>query len=544
MKQKHTILYDTTLRDGAQGVGIAYSVEDKLRILARLDALGLPYVEGGYPGASPKEAEFFARVAAGELKLANTQLVAFGTTRRAGVEATADTGLATLLDADTEVVCLVAKAWDHHVRETLRTTLEENLAMLRDSVRLCKEAGRMAPRKVIVDLEHYFDGYAVNPDYAREMLVAACEAGADTVVLCDTNGGTLPACVSSVVKEAGECVHSYENHCQNRDEVRNLLLGVHFHNDTGCAVANSLLAVEAGADQVQGTVNGYGERAGNADLLVVAASLVTKMGDSCLSNEQLAQLTEVSRFVADVANMSLDQHHPYTGKAAFSYKAGLHASALDRLDKAYEHIEPEAVGNLARVVVSDLAGRASLKLKATALGREVSDEDAIAVLARIKELEQAGYSFEAADASLALLIDKEQGSYRPLFRLESFRVEADKREDGRVTTEATIKLHVGDERFVAIGEGNGPVNALDIALRNALTPFYPELAGISLLDYKVRVLDESSGTDAVTRVLITSGDERQTWGTVGVSPNIIEASWEALVASLEYGLTNRDSGAF
>ncbi|MCL2680546.1 MAG: citramalate synthase [Coriobacteriia bacterium] len=526
---KHTILYDTTLRDGAQGIGMSFSVEDKLRIVARLDALGIPYIEGGYPGASPKETEFFRRAA--DLPLQQAKLAAFGTVRKAGQTAENDAGLAALLAAQTSVVCLVAKAWDWQVKEALQTTLEENCAMLADSVTYLKSHGR----EVIVDLEHCFDGYRAHPAYVHTLIDAACTSGADTIVLCDTNGGTLPHDATEIVESVQHYLtHLADTHCAGQQLPQ---LGVHFHNDAGCAVANSLLAVNAGVTQVQGTVNGYGERAGNADLLVVAASLVTKRGDSCLTPQQLAQITEVSTFVADVANKSLAEQHPYTGRSAFCHKAGLHVSVLQKLPQAYDHIDPSAVGNADQIVVSDLAGRALLGMKAAALGRELDDAALTAVLARIKQLEQQGYSFEAADASLVLLIDRELDQYRPSFELEAFRVEADKRSAAVTDSEATVKLRVDGQRVVAIGEGNGPVNALDTALRKALQQLYPSLCDIKLLDYKVRVLDESSGTDAVTRVLITSGNSEQTWGTVGVSANIIEASWEALVDSIEYGLS-------
>jgi 2-isopropylmalate synthase len=525
--QRHTILYDTTLRDGAQSAGLSYSLEDKLRILCRLDALGIPYIEGGFPAANPKDAEFFARAAT--LDLTRTRLVAFGTLPRRKAAPDGDKGLRQLLAAGTPTVCLLAKASQSQVAHVLKLAADEHLTLLADSISFLKANGR----EVIVDLEHYFDGWTENPDYALSVLRQAVDGGADTVVLADTNGGFLPTGVTSVMQQAGEYVQTRNTETPAGSPTR---LGVHFHNDTGCAVANSLLAVAAGAEQVQGTINGYGERAGNTDLLVLAASLVLKRGDSCLSADELAQITEVSRFVADTANLNPDPHQPYMGAAVFTHKAGIHVSALQRLPHAYEHIDPAVVGNHAQAVVSELAGRATLKRSAAALGMSLSDKAATAVLARVKDAEARGYSFEAADGSLALIIAKERGEYRPLFKLESFRVIAEKREDGRVVTEATIKLHVAGERFIATAEGNGPVNALDRALRRALTRFYPELATLTLTDYKVRVLDEHQGTDATTRVLITSGDGKRSWGTVGLSENIIEASWEALVDSLEYGL--------
>jgi len=512
-------LYDTTLRDGTQREGMSLSVEDKLRIVARLDDLGVHFVEGGFPGSNPKDIEFFERVGALDLKTAVVS--AFGSTRRKDTTVQDDPGLAALLASGCGAVCIVGKAWDLHVTEALGATLEENLAMVSESVAWLKGAGRT----VFFDAEHFFDGYAANREYATAVCRAAADAGADAIVLCDTNGGTLPHDVTRVVSELAPAVGAP--------------LGIHPHNDAGCAVANALLGVEAGCTHVQGTINGYGERTGNADLTAIIPALVLKMGRECVTTDQLRLLTEVSHFVAETANISPNPQQPYVGTSAFAHKGGLHASANDRLAGAYEHIEPGAVGNLARVVVSELAGRASLTMKAKELGIDLTaDPAAIAdVLDTVKDLEHRGYSFEAADASLEILLRKKTGSYRPLFTLESFRCIMEKREDGRVMTEATIKLFVEGHRFVATGEGNGPVNALDKALRLAIGSFYPSLENIALTDFKVRVLDEKKGTGAVTRVLIVSDDGTESWGTVGVSENIIEASWEALVDSIEYGLT-------
>jgi len=511
-------LYDTTLRDGTQREGLSLSAEDKLRIALRLDALGVHYIEGGFPGSNPKDIEFFERVRS--VRFEQAVVTAFGTTRRKDVAATDDPGLAALLDTGCEALCIFGKAWGVHVTETLQTTLEENIAMVRDSVAYLKAAGRT----VFFDAEHFFDGFAADATYALEVCRAAQDAGADAIVLCDTNGGTLPHVVLRVVNEVAL--------------VLDVPLGIHAHNDTGCAVANSLLAVEAGCVQVQGTINGYGERAGNADLVSIIPSLVLKMGDDCITRDQLRLLTEVSHFVAETANLSPSPHQPYVGASAFAHKGGVHASAAARLPDAYEHIDPAAVGNLARVVVSELAGRASLTMKAKELGIDLSDDPAVVgeVLDAIKDLEHQGYSFEAADASLEVMLQKKLGTYEPAFRLEAFRVIAEKREDGRVMTEATIKVHVGGHRYIATAEGNGPVNALDKALRIAISKYYPHLADIKLEDFKVRVLNEKKGTGAVTRVLIESGDGAKSWGTVGVSENIIEASWEALVDSVEFGL--------
>ncbi len=517
-------IYDTTLRDGTQREGLTLSVEDKLRVARKLDLLGVHYIEGGFPGSNPKDIEFFER--ARELELETAKIAAFGSTRRRSVAASEDEGLKALLGTGCEALCIFGKAWDVHVTETLQATLEENLAMVRDSVAYLKSHGRT----VFFDAEHFFDGYRANPGYALEVCRVAADAGADVVVLCDTNGGTMP---HEVLRAVGEVSLALD-----------VPLGIHAHNDAGCAVANSLIAIEAGCVHVQGTANGYGERAGNADLFAIIPALVLKMGDDCVSREHLKLLTEVSHFIAETANLAPSPHQPYVGSSAFAHKGGVHASAAARLPEAYEHIDPATVGNLARIVVSELAGRASLTMKAAELGIELSGDTAAEVLDSIKELEYRGYSFETADASLAIMLQKRLGTYEPLFRLESFRVIAEKREDGRVMTEATIKVHVKGHRYIATAEGNGPVNALDKALRIAIQRFYPALEQITLEDYKVRVLDDTKGTGAVTRVIIETGDHHRTWGTVGVSENIIEASWEALVDSVEYGLMKaEDQGA-
>ncbi len=517
-------LYDTTLRDGTQREGLSLSVDDKLRIAARLDDLGVHYIEGGFPGSNPKDIEFFERL--GELSLETAMITAFGATCRKGVAAADDEGLRALLECGTSAICIFGKAWDIHVTEALGATLEENLRMVRDSVAHLKAAGRT----VFFDAEHFFDGYAANARYATSVCQAAAEAGADWVVLCDTNGGTLPHVVERVVREVAPHIAAP--------------LGIHAHNDSACAVANSLVAIAAGCTQVQGTVNGYGERAGNADLMSIIPALVLKMGDDCITPNQLRLLTEVSHYVAETANIAPDPHQPYAGASAFAHKGGVHASAAARLPEAYEHIDPAAVGNFARVVISELAGRASLTMKASELGIDLTgDQVTVArVLDGIKGLEHKGYSFETADGSLEVMLKKELGTYAPFFRLESFRCLVEKREDGKIVTEATIKVHVGDERFIATAEGNGPVNALDGALRIAIGRFYPDLAHIELTDFKVRVLDETKGTGAVTRVLIESTDGEKSWGTVGVSENIIEASWQALADSIDFGLSHPRGG--
>jgi 2-isopropylmalate synthase len=513
-------LYDTTLRDGTQREGLSLSVEDKIRIAHRLDMLGIDYIEGGFPGSNPKDIEFFERVR--DIEFENATISAFGATCRKDAAAEDDPGLRALLDTGCEALCVFGKAWDLHVTETLRATLEENIRIVHESVAFLKSQGKT----VFFDAEHFFDGYRHNAGYALEVVRAAAHAGADALVLCDTNGGTMP---HDVLRTVGVV----------RLEV-DTPLGIHAHNDAGCGVANSLLGVEAGCTHVQGTANGYGERAGNADLLSIIPSLVLKMGKECVTRDQLQLLTDTSHFIAETANVSPDPHQPYVGMSAFAHKGGVHASAAARMPEAYEHIDPATVGNLARVVVSELAGRASLTMKASELGIDLTaDPDTVgAVLDSIKDLEHQGYSFEAADASLQIMLGKRLGTYSPSFQLESFRCIMEKREDGCVMTEATIKLHVGGQRYIATAEGNGPVNALDRALRIAIGRFYPALDAIELTDFKVRVLDEKKGTAAVTRVLIDSADGEKSWGTVGVSENIIEASWEALVDSVEYGLAH------
>jgi 2-isopropylmalate synthase len=514
----HITLYDTTLRDGTQREGLSLSVDDKLRIASKLDLLGIHYIEGGFPGSNPKDIEFFER--ARDLRLEQAIISAFGATRHKDASPESDPGLTALLETGCSALCIFGKAWDVHVTETLQTTLARNVEMVRDSVAFLKGEGRT----VFFDAEHFFDGYKADATYALEVCQAAAEAGADAVVLCDTNGGTLPHEVLQIVREMTLAL--------------DVPLGIHAHNDAACAVANSLIAIEAGCVQVQGTMNGYGERAGNADLISIIPSLELKMGLEPIGPERLKLLTEVSHFVAETANISPNPHHPYVGTSAFAHKGGVHASAAARLPEAYEHIDPTAVGNLARVVVSELAGRASLTMKAKEMGIELSGESAANVLDSIKDLEYQGYSFEAADGSLELMLKKRTGAYEPFFRLESFRVIAEKREDGRVMTEATLKVHVQGHRYIATAEGNGPVNALDKALRIAIGRFYPRLADMALTDFKVRVLDEKKGTGAVTRVLIETADRDTSWGTVGVSENIIEASWEALVDAVEYGLSH------
>jgi 2-isopropylmalate synthase len=511
-------LYDTTLRDGAQGPGISYSIEDRLRILRKLDQLGVPYVEGGWPGANPRDTEFF-RLAAKE-PLEHATLTAFGMTRRAREQAADSAVLRELLDAGTDVVCLVGKASDLHVTEALRTDLDEGVEMVRDSIAFLHSEGR----RVFFDAEHFFDGYVRDPAFALRVLDAAQEGGAERLVLCDTNGGMLPRDVARIVSEVRERLSAP--------------LGIHVHNDAGCAVANSLIAVEHGVLQVQGVVNGYGERTGNADLIPIAANLLLKMGVDCLPAGAAKRLTEVAHYVAEVANVTPDSRQPYAGRYAFTHKAGLHASGVARFTDAYEHIEPASVGNRRGVVASDLGGAATIKMKAAELGLEVAEADIPRVLTEIKDREARGYTFEVADASLELLMRRAGGWTQPFFRIESYRVHVEERvgDDEAPLAEATVKLRTNGDRHIESAEGQGPVGALDNALRKALTNEYPELEHISLEDYRVRVLDETVGTGASVRVLIDTSNGQHEWTTVGVSENINEASWEALTDGYLYGL--------
>jgi 2-isopropylmalate synthase len=516
-------IYDTTLRDGSQQEGLSLTVEDKLRVAAQLDELGVAYIEGGWPGANPNDDEFFARAPA-ELRLTTATLVAFGSTRRPGGRAEGDETLRHLLRAETSAVCIVAKAWDRHVTQALRTDLDEAVAMAADSVRFLRAAGR----RVFLDAEHFFDGWKANREFSLQVLAAAEEAGAEALVLCDTNGGTLP-------HEARDIV---------RDVVTRFggdLVGVHFHNDAGCAVANALVGVRMGATQVQGCINGYGERTGNANLCTIIPNLTLKMGVQTIPSDRLERLTAVAHHVAELVNITPDPQQPFVGTSAFAHKAGLHTSAITRARDAYEHLDPDLVGNGTRFVVSELAGKSTLQLKAQELGLDLDGAALTTVLEQLKELEYAGYHFEAADGSLELLMRESTGWKQDFFRLESFRVITEEREDGVFVTEATIKLHVGDQRVVATAEGNGPVNALDAALRQAIGSHYPALSSVHLTDYKVRVLDTAKGTGAVTRVLLDSTDGEHDWSTIGVSENIIEASWQALRDSIVYGLLRSQS---
>ncbi|MDB1088393.1 citramalate synthase [Streptomyces sp. ACA25] len=513
-------VFDTTLRDGAQREGINLTVADKLTIARHLDDFGVGFIEGGWPGANPRDTEFFQR-ARREIDFRHARLVAFGATRKARTPVAEDPQVQALLDSGAPVVTLVAKAHDRHVELALRTTLEENLAMVRDTVEHVRSQGR----RVFVDCEHFFDGYHANPEYAQRVVRTAWSAGADVVVLCDTNGGMLPAQVQAVVQavQAGTGAR----------------LGIHAQDDTGCAVANTLAAVDAGATHVQCTANGYGERVGNANLFPVVAALELKYGKQVLPEGALREMTRISHAIAEVVNLAPATHQPYVGVSAFAHKAGLHASAIKIDPDLYQHTDPELVGNSMRMLVSDMAGRASVELKGRELGYDLAGDRELVgrIVARIKEQELKGYTYEAADASFELLLrDEVDGRARRFFRLSSWRAISDLRPDGEQENEATVKLWAKGERIIASGEGNGPVNALDRALRSGLEPFFPALARMQLVDYKVRILEGKQGTQSTTRVLVTTGDGSAEWSTVGVAKNVIAASWRALEDAYTYGL--------
>jgi len=514
-------LYDTTLRDGMGTPGMSLSVGEKLKVVHALDQLGVHFIEAGFPGSNPKEAELFELLAGEQLE--GAQIVAFGMTRRRGLAAAEDEALAVLAGSFAPLVCLVGKSWGLHLEKVTKVSAEENLAMIAESVALCSERGKRA----VFDAEHFFDGYRDDAGYALECVRAAAEAGAENVTLCDTNGGSLPgfvgAATAAVVEALGDRVE----------------VGIHTHNDAECAVANSLAAVEAGARLVQGTVNGYGERCGNANLASILPALQLKMGFDVVAPERLSNLSRTSHYLDELCNMAPDPGRPYVGRDAFAHKAGMHAAGVEADARTFEHLDPGAVGNQREILASELSGKATIRSQAERAGLELDEEGAARAVERLKQREHRGYHYEAAPASFELLLRREAGSYVPLFELESFRVVVEKRADGRVETEATIKVKVDGERYLRVAEGNGPVNALDSALRAAIADRYPHLADIELTNYKVRILDESHGTGAVTRVLLDSSDGEGEWGTIGVSENIIEASWEALVDSLEYAFQPR-----
>jgi 2-isopropylmalate synthase len=512
-------LYDTTLRDGTQGEGVSFSMEDKVRLATRFDAFGIHYIEGGWPGSNPKDLRFFRRMQ--DVPLKHARLAAFSMTRRAGVACESDANMQALLQAGAPVATIVGKSWDFHVTHALETTLAENLAMIRDTV------GFLRPKveEVIYDAEHFFDGFRANREYALETLRAAAEAGARWIVLCDTNGGTLPHDLAAIVREVRRRVATP--------------LGIHVHNDAECAVANTLAAVLEGVDQVQGTINGYGERCGNANLVSVIPTLVLKLGLECVPVAHLKELRDLARFVSELANRKPWPAQPYVGDSAFAHKGGMHVSAVLKHPETYEHIDPEAVGNRRRVLVSELSGVSNIVWKAREYGIDLDrgTPESRRILDQLKALEDQGFQFEGAEASFELLMERALGRHRPYFELLAYRVIVEEQGgDGEPVAEATVRLRVKGILEHTAASGNGPVNALDHALRKALEEFYPNLRELRLLDYKVRILDESKGTAAKTRVLITSGDGEETWGTVGVADNIIEASWQALVDSVEYKL--------
>jgi 2-isopropylmalate synthase len=508
-------LYDTTLRDGAQGEGVSLSAAEKLSVCHCLDRLGIHYIEAGFPSSNPKEAELFELLATEQFD--NSVISAFGMTRRRDFEASEDPALRTLAECFAPVCTLVGKTWRLHLEKVINTGADENLSLIADSVAYMRAQGK----RVIYDAEHFFDGYRDDSEYALRCLEAAIEAGAENVTLCDTNGSSLP---SQVAEAVDRVVGTFGSE----------MVGIHTHNDTDCAIANSIAAVERGASLVQGTMNGVGERCGNANLVSIVPSLQLKLSYQCVSQEQLESLREAAHFVDEVCNLTPDPNQPYVGRNAFAHGGGMHVAGVRSDARTFEHIDPELVGNTRELLVSELSGKGTVEARAQDAGVELGSEGVQRVLERLKELEHRGYHFEAADASFDLLLRKESGGYEPLFRLESFRVITDKREDGRVQTEATIKIWARGERIVRTAEGNGPVNALDRALRDAIADMYPRLGDIDLVNYKVRIIDEHKGTAAVTRVLIDASDGHETWGTIGVSENIIEASWEALVDSLEY----------
>jgi 2-isopropylmalate synthase len=515
-------LYDATLRDGMGGGGLTLTAEEKLRVVRALDALGVDMIEAGFPASNPKEQELFELLA--EERLEHAEVVAFGMTRRREIAAEDDEGLRVLADSFAPICTLVGKSSLLHVEKVVRVSREENLLMINSSIAFLVEQGKRA----LFDAEHFFDGFAEDPGYALDCLRAAAEAGAERLVLCDTNGGSLPPQVRTALAVV-------------REALPGVALGIHCHDDSGCAVANTLIAVEAGATQVQGTVNGIGERTGNANLITIVADLQLKMGVELLAPERLARLTETAHFIDELLNRAPNAAQPYVGKHAFAHKAGMHAAGVRASAETFEHIDPELVGNGRDVLISELSGKGTVVEKAAEAGvhapdGEAGDAFAQRVVERVKELEHEGFQFEAADGSFELLMRKEAGAYEPLFRLESWRVLVEKRTDGKVITEATIKGWVKGERFVRTAEGNGPVHALDAALRDAIGEFHPHLREIDLVNFKVRILNETKGTGAVTRVLIDASDGHDTWGTIGVSENVIAASWDALVDSLEYGM--------
>ena len=519
-------IYDTTLRDGTQGEGVSLSLQDKLQITQRLDEIGIDFVEGGYPASNAKDSEYFQKVR--QLKLDRTKVCAFGMTRRRGMKAADDPGIQALVEAQTPVVTIVGKTWDFHVTEVLRVSLQENLDMISETIEYLATQGR----EVFYDAEHFFDGFEANPEYARQTLLAAAQAGAKIVILCDTNGGSLPEIVAERTRVARDVLSS-----------RGVPVGIHTHNDCELAVANSLAAVDAGAVQVQGTINGLGERCGNADLISVMANLGIKKGYSLLGGHPLTHLTELSRFVYETANVNHRNNQPFVGQSAFAHKGGMHVHAIARATSSYEHMDPALVGNERRILVSELSGRSNIA--ALTARHKLGDDRALmdGILKRVVDLEAEGYQFEAAEASFDVLVRKVGGTFKPHFERVKYHVAVSTAADGSLpVTEATVKLRVGGQERHEVGEGDGPVNALDAAMRKALDRDYPRLKEMRLIDYKVRVVNSEAGTAARIRVIIESSDHHDVWGTVGVSENIIEASWLALVDAIEYKLAKDEAG--
>lgn len=510
-------IYDTTLRDGTQREGLTLSCDDKLRIAAHLDQFGVEFIEGGWPGSNPKDVEFFERARDREWK--HAAITAFGSTRRAGIAVESDPQLKALVDARTPACTIFGKTWNLHVTEVLRTTLDQNLLMIEDSIAFLRASGRRA----IYDAEHFFDGYRADSAYALECLAAAARGGAEAVVLCDTNGGSLPWDVEAIVRVV-------------KSRLPDVEIGMHTHDDTGCGVANALAGVRAGARHVQGTINGYGERCGNANLSSIIPSLELKLGLTCIPKGRLVEISELSRYVAEIANLPMNEHDAYVGKSAFAHKGGVHVAAMQRAATSYQHIEPELVGNESRVVISELSGRGNVQAKAEELGYGLHQTESVEILDRIKQLEARGFAYEAAEASFALLIARTKPDYVPPFELLDFQATVGRRGEQATFVEATIRVRVGDAVIHTAGDGNGPVSALDQALRKAISAHYPEVHEIHLSDYKVRILDGQNGTASTTRVLIDSRAYDQTWSTVGASSNIIEASLLALLDGIEYGL--------
>ena len=519
-------IYDSTLRDGAQAQGISYSVDDKIKIVQRLDEMGVSYIEAGNPGSNPKDLEFFRRV--GTLALRNAKIIAFGSTRKVGIAVEDDANVQSLLKAGTRAVAIFGKSWDYQVTDILHTTLEENLAMIGDTIAFFKARGM----EVVFDAEHFFDGYKANPDYALRALDAAGRAGADSLVLCDTNGGTF----SDVIEQVTRVVV---------DRFRGKDIGIHCHNDCEMAVSNSLAAVRAGATQVQGTINGIGERCGNANLCAIVPNIQLKMGLQCLPGDSLAHLTAMARFVSEVANMPLNDKAAYVGNDAFAHKGGMHVDAVNKDPVSYEHINPELVGNSRRILMSEVAGRSTLLARINAIDPKLTKDspETKVILDRLKELEHDGYQFESAESSFELVVRKILGKYRPSFELKSFKVITNEPSRDGVNSSALIKIAVDGEDEITAAEGDGPVNALDKAMRKALERFYPEIREMKLTDYKVRVLDSDKATAARVRVLIESSDMNESWNTIGVSTDVIDASWHALVDAIEYKLVRAQERA-